>query len=198
MIHNCDKNDIFPYTDGHFNHKVTLNKHLISQKKKKTKMIKVVLKHVPGFVVHCHKCQKLVSFSHNFYPWSWDSMLLNPPLLASGARFSRKMGNITMFAIPLNLQNSIIFIFLPYYQRDTCQSKQNTTTAPPMVRTLQEIKEMANMNGGQSYGCVLLPLEHIILDEPFIVTDSLLDNRDLKIPWMRPKRTAARSKFTSS
>ena len=42
--------------------------------------------------------------------------------------------------------------------------------SPPLVRTLQEIKEMASMNGGQSYGCVHLPLlnvplDHIILDE---------------------------------
>ena len=33
---------------------------------------------------------------------------------ASGARISRKIGNITMFAAPLNFQNSFIFVFLPY------------------------------------------------------------------------------------
>ena len=56
--------------------------------------------------------------------------------------------------------------------------------SPPLVRKLQEIKEMANMNGGQSYGCVHQPLlnvllDHIILDELHLllrVTDTLLDN----------------------
>ena len=84
--------------------------------------------------MHCHKFSKLImSFSHSFYSWSWDSMLLTHPMLASGARFSRKIGNIIMFTAPLNFQNSFIFVFLPYYsliKGVTCQSKQNTTTAP--------------------------------------------------------------------
>lgn len=56
--------------------------------------------------------------------------------------------------------------------------------SPPMARTLQEIKEMANMKSGQNFSCVHqallnVPLGHIIFDELHLllrVTDILLDN----------------------
>jgi len=67
-------------------------------------------------------------------------------MLNSGARFSRKMDNIILFAAPLSFQNSFIFVFFPYYQGVGMSKQAEYYNSPPQMRTLQDIEEMANIN----------------------------------------------------